>query len=399
MSKKIHKKHKEFPKKVSPLEEALHVSQKKLKESEDLFQLLAEGAKDYAMLVIDVDGLIIKWNKGGEHVFGYTEKEILGKNFSLLFTLEDRNADRPCRELEKALKTGRAIDENWAVKKDGSTFWASGITSPLFDEHGDLRGLSKIVRDVTRQKEAEQSKNEFIGIVSHELKTPVTSVKAFIQVMQARFAKEGNQQSANLLSKMDAQVNRVTTIIGDLVDATKIEGGRLQFHEEFFAFDEVVSVTLEDVQRTALKHTIILNGKTGKTVFGDRNRIGQVITNLLTNSIKYSPSADKILVKTSSDKMQVKLCIQDFGIGIPKESQGKIFERFYRVEGKKTETFAGLGIGLYVASEIIKRQGGKIWVESEVGKGSTFCFSLPLKGSKGKRQQEDTFVEDEIRHE
>lgn len=370
-----------------------------LHDTEERFKLLVEGTKDYVMMMLDKHGTVTSWNKGGEHLLGYSEHEILGRNFSLFFTPEDRKMGRPAQELEHSLKTGKAIDENWMVRKDNSTFWASGVTTALYDEEGGLRGLSKIARDITTQWNLEHSKDEFMGIVSHELKTPVTSIKAFVQVMQTRLAKEGNEKSVVLLKKMDAQINKLTALIGDLLDVTKIEGGKLQFHEEHYPFDELVSEIVEEVQRTTEKHTIIKEGRTGKMLFGDRNRIGQVMTNLLTNATKYSPHAKKIIVRTNVlNRKNIIFCVKDFGIGIPKEKQSQVFERFFRVEGKQTETFGGLGLGLYVASEIIKRQGGNIWVDSEEGKGSVFCFMLPIKGSEGKRQQENTFAEEEIKH-
>lgn len=223
-------------------------------------------------------------------------------------------------------------------------------------------------------------RDEFMGIVSHELKTPVTSVKAFTQVLQKRFTQAGDTRSAVLLGKMDEQINRLTALISDLLDITKIQGGKLQFNENLFYFDALVIEIVEEIQRTTSRHRIEIVGVSKCTVYGDKDRIGQVLTNMLTNAIKYSPYADLIIVRTMIDKENVILSVQDFGVGIPKERQQQVFERFYRVDGN--ETVPGLGLGLYISAEIIKRQGGKIWVESEQGRGSLVSFSLPI-------QQED----------
>ncbi|MDQ3099064.1 MAG: ATP-binding protein [bacterium] len=139
---------------------------------------------------------------------------------------------------------------------------------------------------------------------------------------------------------------------------------------------------VEELQRITIKHIIHKDLAKTKSVYGDRDRIGQVITNLLTNAIKYSPHANRIVVRTSTDKKTITLCVEDFGIGISKEQQSHVFERFYRVSGPKEDTFPGLGIGLYISIEIIKRQGGRIWVESVKGEGSTFCFRIPMKIEK-----------------
>jgi signal transduction histidine kinase len=163
------------------------------------------------------------------------------------------------------------------------------------------------------------------------------------------------------------------------LDATKIEAGQLHMQEEKFDFDELVSEITEELQRTTEKHTLIITGHAKKKLFADRERTGQVLTNLISNAIKYSPHTVRIVIKTTSTAKAVTLCVQDYGVGIPKAKQKKLFDRFYRVSGPKENTFPGLGLGLYISSEIVKRLGGRIWVESSSGRGSIFCFTLPLK--------------------
>lgn len=244
---------------------------------------------------------------------------------------------------------------------------------------------------IERKEKQDIKKNEFIGLISHELKTPVTSVKAFAQVLQRRFARSGDEQAATLLLKMDAQLDKLSGLIADIVDVTKLETGRLQYHKEYFDYNELVQEIVEQMQRTTAKHTIVTHLDKTKSLYADRNRIGQVLINLITNAIKYSPQADRIIVKTQAGKDDITLCIQDFGVGIPKEAQDKVFNQFYRVDGKNETTFSGMGLGLYVSAEIIKRHKGKIWVTSEKGKGSTFCFTLPSKkqNSIGRRRKSE----------
>ncbi|HSW96344.1 MAG TPA: HAMP domain-containing sensor histidine kinase [Candidatus Saccharimonadales bacterium] len=242
----------------------------------------------------------------------------------------------------------------------------------------------------------DRHKDEFMSIATHELKTPVTSLKIFAQVLENRFAKAGDETSALHLAKMDAQLNKLTALIEDLLDATKINSGKLQFHEEFFDVNELVSEIVEEMQRTTEKHTLIKKLRISKIIYGDRTRVGQVLTNLISNAIKYSPKSDKIIIMTKIEKGSVTISVQDFGIGIAKEDQPKIFKRFQRVGNQNT--FGGLGLGLFIAATIMQRHGGKIWVESEEGKGSTFSFSLPLKREKIK-QQKNTIVKGELDHE
>lgn len=242
------------------------------------------------------------------------------------------------------------------------------------------------LREIAERKKLEKQKDEFISIASHELKTPVTSIKAYGQVLQHAFLQRNDHNSAKQLAKMDVQIDKLTNLIGDLLDVTKIESGKIIFTEEAFVFDELVSEIVDELQHTTSAHEIKIVGKTGKTLSGDRERTGQVLTNLISNAIKYSPDTKDILVKLSADKKHVSLCVQDFGIGIPKEKQRHVFERFYRISGPKQDTYPGLGLGLYISSEIIKRQGGRIWVESEQGKGSSFCFTLPLTRKRRRKR-------------
>ena len=224
-----------------------------------------------------------------------------------------------------------------------------------------------------------RQKDEFLGIVSHELRTPVTSAKAFAQVLRNRFVKVGDETSAALLSKMDGQLNKLRDLIADLLDMTRLETGKLHFNEELFDFSDLVSEVVEEMQRTTERHSIVCLTPKPVTLLGDRDRIGQVLTNFLSNAIKYSPEADKILVTTTSTPQAVTACVQDFGIGITRDMQEHIFERFHQVDGKAFGTYPGIGLGLYISSEIVKRQQGRIWVQSEPGQGATFCFELSLE--------------------
>jgi PAS domain S-box-containing protein len=260
---------------------------------------------------------------------------------------------------------------------DNTTHWCVLTGQPQYDTNGTFAGYIGSCVDITEQKLIQQQKDEFIGIASHELKTPVTSIKAYTQVLEKMLLKKGDIKEAAMITRMDAQINRLTSLIGDLLDVTKINSGKLQFNDREFDFVPMVQELVEDLQRTTEKHTLLEKHADIGVVYGDKERIGQVIANLITNAIKYSPQSDKINITTSINDNEVHLCVQDFGIGISKDKLDKVFEQFYRVSGDMQHTFPGLGLGLYISSEIIKREGGKIWVTSSVGEGSTFCFSLP----------------------
>ena len=194
----------------------------------------------------------------------------------------------------------------------------------------------------------------------------------------------GDEQSAQLVARMDVQIKKLTDLVDDFLDMTRIAGGKLQFREDYFAFDELIDEIVQELQLLNSQQTIVREGETNKTIWGDRLRIGQVITNLVSNAMKYAPSSESIVVKASSDEDSVTLCVQDFGPGIPKAIHTKLFDPFYRFEHTEQGVTPGLGLGLYISAEIIKRQQGRIWVESEEGQGATFCFALPIE-----RESED----------
>jgi signal transduction histidine kinase len=222
-------------------------------------------------------------------------------------------------------------------------------------------------------------RDEFISVASHELKTPVTSLKMYTQIVLRQLEKQGNTMLSSPLFKMNAQIDKLTLLINDLLNISKIQLGKLEFNEEHINLQEVVEDTIESIQSGTQSHKLILEGRIKKTVWGDKDRISQVLTNLLTNAIKYSPHANKVKIKVSEGRTHAQISVQDFGIGIDKEQQRKIFNRFYRVSGPEERTFPGLGIGLYISTEIIKRHGGKISVQSVKGKGSEFSFTIPYK--------------------
>lgn len=286
---------------------------------------------------------------------------------------------------EQCLKTGIPYQAEFRMMDNAGEYrWWLVRALPLKNEYGEIIKWYGSNTDISDQKEVQRQKDNFLGVASHELKTPVTSIKAYAQVMEMMFRRAGDTKNAELLSKMDKQVNKLSNLISDLLDVTKINTGRLQFNEMPFDFNLMVEEVTEEVQRTTGKHMITRHLNFKREFTGDKERICQVVANLLTNAIKYSPDADRIIIYTEDHGHEVQLCVQDFGIGISREKRDKVFEQFYRVSGTKQHTFPGLGLGLYICSEIVKFLDGRIWVNSVEGKGSTFCFALPLKKELSK---------------
>ncbi|QDW25958.1 PAS domain S-box protein [Pedobacter sp. KBS0701] len=256
--------------------------------------------------------------------------------------------------------------------------WFNFTYKPLRNAEGEVYAILHAAMDVTKQVQLQQQKDEFLGIASHELKTPVTSIKAYAQVLERMIRNEGDEKKADMVRKMDLQLNRLTGLIGDLLDVTKIQSGKMTFNPTKFDFDEVVREIVDEMQHITSKHYIKTDLNSNAMVYVDRERIGQVITNFLSNAIKYSTDANQIDVSTYVLNAEVILCVRDYGIGISKELQHLVFDQFYRVSGSLQHTYPGLGLGLYISAEIIKNERGRIWVESEEGQGASFCFALKI---------------------
>jgi signal transduction histidine kinase len=217
-------------------------------------------------------------------------------------------------------------------------------------------------------------KDEFIGLASHELKTPLTSINGYLQLLERHQTTELNK---NFVKKTVQQVGKLTALVSDLLDVSKIEAGKLQFSKERFDIKALIFDVVDIMQLATDNHQIAFDLEpTSVLVYADKQRIEQVIINLLTNAIKYSPKAKKIALSLQETNKEVIVSVQDFGIGIHPEKLNHIFSRFYRVDDLSPH-MSGLGIGLYISREIIERHNGKIGVSSEVGKGSTFYFTLP----------------------
>lgn len=347
------------------------------------------------MSILEMDGKNSYINKAGMDLLGFeTVQEVADTPITQLHTPEDF-AFVQANVLPVVMKEGR-WDGTMNVRhlKTGEIFPVQNNCIRIDDAiTGEPLCVGAVMRDlrpelkarqayIEEQKKLQQQKDDFLAIVSHELKTPVTSIKAYCQVLQRMLQKNDLQQEAAMMAKMDKQINRLTHLIGDLLDVTKINAGKLQFNDKWFHFNSMVQEVVEDLQRTTDQHTIILNRHPVGQVFGDQERIGQVITNFITNAIKYSPQSDKIIIDVQLADEEVILSVQDFGIGIAADKKDRVFEQFYRVTEDKA-TFSGLGLGLYISAQIIEREGGRIWVESEEGKGATFSFALPVRKELG----------------
>ena len=253
------------------------------------------------------------------------------------------------------------------------SFVSNGL--PFKNSDGKVIGWFGVCTNIEDQKKEMEKKDQFISMASHELKTPVTSLKAYTEILLMSLKEEGNTGPINILGKMDKQIDKLIHLIGDLLDASKASSAELSFSFEKIDCNELIEEVAGIIQLTSNNHKIELQLSGTQIIEGDKERLGQVITNLLSNAIKYSPYADRVIVSSVTDNGYLKVCVQDFGIGIPLAEQSKLFSRFFRV---MNNSYPGLGLGLYICNEIIKRHSGSMEFKSEEGKGSVFCFTLPV---------------------
>ena len=308
---------------------------------------------------------------------GKTEEETLG--FNWVNSVHPDDVQAASILWERSLATGQAYEVEFRVITITDEYrWFLVRALPLKSADGKIIKWYGTNTDIHHQKELEKQKDDFLAIASHELKTPVTSLKAYTQVVEAMFVKAGDQRNAMLLNRMNKQIDRLTKLIDDLLNVTKIRAGKLQINLAPFNFKDMVIEVIEEVQKTSSKHRINKTIKFDGDVYSDRARVYQVVVNLLTNAIKYSPENHKIDLFVTASRAEVQLSVKDYGIGIAQEATEKIFEQFYRVQGNSDHTFAGMGLGLYICSDIVNRLGGKICVDSVEDEGSTFSFTLPI---------------------
>jgi len=346
-----------------------------LKESEKQFSTLANNIQNLAWIA-DSEGYIFWYNERWYDYTGTTLEEMKGWGWEKV--LHPDHIERVVNFVKKAWKKNEPYEMTFPLRgADGKYRRFLTRVFPVNDVEGKILRWVGTNTDIEDQKIKEERKDEFISIASHELKTPLTTVKGYLQLLE--LSLDVNNEDANLYVKKASQsINRLNELISELLDVSKIRLGKLNYTISTFNFNDMVDSTVENIQLTSPTHTIIKTGKVYGDVTGDKNRLEQVVINLLNNAIKYSPGASEVLINVEQENDKIKVSVKDTGIGMSKGSLNQIFEKYHRIKEHALH-FQGLGIGLYISYEIIQRHNGKLWVESEPGKGSIFYFTLPLR--------------------
>ncbi|WP_133648854.1 PAS domain-containing hybrid sensor histidine kinase/response regulator [Paraburkholderia flava] len=362
-------------------------SMEALRQSEERFRLLVESVRDYAIFMLDPDGHVMSWNMGATHIKGYRRDEILGRHFSVFYGPEDIAAGKPQRELALAREVGRVEDEGWRVRKDGTTFWANVTITAVYDEKRELRGFSKVTRDMSERKRLEeverasQHMKKFLATLAHELRNPLAPIRNALAAMQLE--PDVSETVARCRDMMDRQVTHLSRLVDDLLDVGRITSGKIGLRLAPVDLLDVLTRSVEAAQPfvDARDQTIdLLIENAPISVNGDVTRLVQIVQNLLHNASKFSPAGTVIRIHATLEDHTAVLRVSDTGSGIPADALESIFGLFSQAHTQESLVESGLGIGLTLCRSLIEMHRGTISAASEgPGRGSTFTVRLPAR--------------------
>jgi PAS domain S-box-containing protein len=390
-----------------------------LRQSNEIFQLLVSSVRDYAIFMLDPDGRIATWNSGAQRIKGYLPDEIIGRHFSAFYTQEDLDDKKPERELVIAREQGSVEDEGWRVRKDGTRFWANVIITAVRDSHGELRGFAKVTRDITERKrneetqralleqrearliaeqersraeasyrvaqEANRAKDEFLMTLSHELRTPMTAILGWSRLLPTMLPNTSGEDVLfrDAISSIATNAALQARLIDDILDVSRIVSGKLRLTPEGIEVSRLVMNAIDSVGPTAEAKNISITTALAPalgSIIVDGTRIQQVIWNLLTNALKFTPKHGSVTLAAQRTTSQLQISVTDTGEGIDPQFLAHVFEPFRQAESPSTRTHGGLGLGLSIVRYIAEAHGGSISAQSEGrGKGATFTLTLPIR--------------------
>jgi PAS domain S-box-containing protein len=395
----------------------------------DQFRLLVEGTTDYAIFMLNPDGYVVTWNKGAECLKGYRAEEIIGQHFSLFYPADLKERGWPDHELKVAQAEGRFEDEGCRVRKDGTQFWANVVITALHDETGNLLGFSKITRDVTARKQTEdalrqniakqmeteaalrqsqeeldrrvrertaellaakeaaeianRTKSQFLSNMSHEIRTPMNGV---IGMTELTLSTDLTAKQREYLEMIQQSAEALLVVINDILDLSKIEAQKIELDPIPFRLRDSLGGMLKPLAVQAHKKRLLLvydvHSDVPDALHGDLGRLQQIIVNLVGNAIKFTNRGEigiKVRAEVSAPKeATLHVSVADTGIGIPADKLDTIFAPFMQADGSMSRRYGGTGLGLTISARLVELMGGRIWVESTVGQGSTFHFTARI---------------------
>jgi PAS domain S-box-containing protein len=367
-----------------------------LRESEERFRLLVEGVLDYALFLLDADGIVVSWNAGAERITGYRANEIIGRHFSFFYPPDRFAAGWPAHELRRARDTGRFEDEGWRVRKDGSMFWANTVITALHDDQGRLRGFAKVTRDLTQKRELDRArargealleldrrKDELLALLSSELRSPLAPI---VNAMQMLRLDSGDPMRTLAITMVERQVGHLSRLIDDLLDVSSIATGRIRLRRERVDARTLVSAAAESARPLMEErgHELVVAVPEEPVWLDvDRQRVGQVLASLLANAAKHSGESCHVAIALEPADQEAIVRVHDDGAGIPAPLLPLVFDPFTKGMPSAQQE-GGLGVGLTIARRLVELHGGTVDAHSAGrGKGSEFVVRLPLSREAG----------------
>lgn len=361
----------------------------------EFYSQVIDSLQDYSIFTVDTDLVINSWNSGATTIFQYEADEIIGASFEVIFTEEDRKIGGPALEIEIALRDGRAVDNKWHIRKDGSKFYAYGLVFPLRGLEGELLGYVKILRDLTERKKSEDAiakylkdledlnthKESVLAILSHDLRSPLAGIIGTAEYLKTNHHKMKSGDVTEMLDLLHKSAQEELNMLDYLVEWARIKYAADVFTPTTIHLSEYVKKVFEALNESAATKTINLHQEISENarVFADGKMVLSILQNIISNALKHTGAGGNVLVKakTKADKIIVE--VKDDGIGMTIETQEQLFTPQVTSLTKAREENKGAGIGLLLVKGFLEKNGGEIWVESIVGKGTTFYFTLPIE--------------------
>jgi signal transduction histidine kinase len=370
---------------LPPPETILGIDIEQLKHNLDLFKYSLDYAEAIVntvrepLVILNKDLQVLTANRAFYQTFQLLPEKLENKPFYELGNGE-LNIPKFRKLLGRVLSKGASFEDfeiEYTMPKLGKRILLLNARK-FYRQINATQTILLAIEDVTKIRNYEKQKDEFASIIMHELKGPVSTINGNVQLLHAHLSNRDDKKLLKYTDNIEEQVHRLTSLINGLLNSSRIRAVGFEFKDRIFDIDELLKQTVDDLQKTTKSHHIVLDGLVQKYVRGDRDRIAQVLINLLTNAIKYSPNSADISVSVTLNQNKVIISVKDSGIGISSINQKKVFDRFFKLNAPTQETFYGIGLGLDISSQIIRHHKGRIWLESSEGKGSQFNFSLPV---------------------
>ena len=361
---------------VTGLISVIEIVISRYQSSEETYRGIVENNAE-GFFMVNQEGDITYVCSSVQSILGYDERELKGVNLHTLIHPEEEKKFS-IKFLKILTHAGESTTFLQRIRsKDGEWQWIEGCVNNMLKD-SRIKSILFQYRNVTERINKKKQQEDFIHMAAHELKTPITALRGFLQLVMLNHKKQGRTDDLHLFTRMNQQTDRLLNLIDEMLNVTRIRAGALQYHFDTFDLNECVQEAADAFHAGISSHRLNLFPAEVPKINGDKDRINQVITNLISNAVKYSPNADVVDIALSAEPGWVTVTVKDHGIGIPKDQQKKIFERFYRAESLPKNTYQGLGLGLYISMEIIKKHNGRMGVKSEHAQGSEFWFSLPV---------------------